>query len=106
MTTLINITEDEFDASYSLLHNHFNPNASWAIGDGPGCLFETYGEELDFVRQQDPQTVWTILDSDNGNQLVVSGYHFVNRVGYLISTTPVPKDQTIEVNIPSLSTGE
>ena len=68
MSTLINITEDEFDATYSLLPNHLNPNASWATGDGPGCLFETYGDELDFVRRQDPRTVWTLLDGDDGNQ--------------------------------------
>ena len=44
--TLIEITEDDFDATYPLVTNHINPNASWAFGDGPGCLFETYGEEL------------------------------------------------------------
>ena len=106
MSTLINITEDEFDATYSLLPNHLNPNASWAIGDGPGCLFETYGDELDFVRRQDPRTVWTFLDGDDGNQLVVSGYHYVNRIGYLISTTPIPEDQSIEVIISTDLEGE
>jgi hypothetical protein len=30
----------------------------------------------------------------------VSGYHFVNRIGYLISTTPVPDDLDIEVHFP------
>jgi hypothetical protein len=31
---------------------------------------------------------------------VVSGYHHVNRVGYLISKTPFPDDTDIEVLIP------
>ena len=99
-TTVIDITEDEFDATYSLRKNHLNPNASWVIGDGPGCLFETYGEELEFVRQQDPRTVWTFLDGDDGDLFVISGYHFVNRIGYLISTTPIPDDLIIQVTIP------
>jgi hypothetical protein len=100
MTINLEITEDEFDATYPLRSNHLNPNASWLIGDGPGCLFETYGEELAFVRQQDPRTVWTLLDGEDDNQLLLSGYHFVNRIGYLISTTLVPDNQAIQVCIP------
>jgi hypothetical protein len=106
MTTIINITEDEFDATYSLRPNHFNPNASWTIGDGPGCLFETYGEELAFVRNQNPRTIWTLLDGDDGDQLVVSGYHLVNRIGYLISTTPIPDAVSILFSIPMESEDE
>ena len=85
MTNIIDLTEDEFDAAYPLRPNHLNPNASWAIGDGPGCLFETYGEELAFVRTQDPKTVWTLLDGDDGDLYLVSGYHFVNRIGYRVA---------------------
>lgn len=103
MTTAITITEDEFDATYSLIPNHLNPNASWGSGDGTGCLFETYGEELAFVRSQNPSNIWTLLDGDDGNLYLASGYHFVNRIGYLISTTPVPGDLLIEccIEMPS-----
>ena len=98
--TAIEMTEDEFDASYPLVTNHINPNASWAFGDEPGCLFETYGEELDFVRAHDPRTIWTLVDgADDDNQYVLSGYHLVNRIGYLISTIPFPEDTDIEVPI-------
>jgi hypothetical protein len=58
----IEISEDEFDTQFPLLTNHLNLHASWAVGDGRGCLFETYGEELEFVQQQDPCTVWTPVD--------------------------------------------
>jgi hypothetical protein len=98
--TPVEITEEEFDARYPLLTNHLNPHASWAFGDGPGCLFETYGEELAFVRQQDPRTVWTLVDGDEGDQYLASGLHFVNRIGYLVSTVPVPDDIDIQVHIP------
>ena len=96
----IELTEDEFDDRYPLVHNHLNPNASWAFGDGPGCLFETNGEELAFVRQQDPQTIWTLVDGDDGDMYVISGLHFVNRIGYLISTVAVPENVTVQVHIP------
>jgi hypothetical protein len=99
-TTLVQLTEDGFDAAYTLRTNHFNPNASWTYGEGTGCLFETYGEELQFVRSQDPATIWTLIDGDDADQYIVSGYHFVNRIGYFISTTPVPDDLDIEVHIP------
>lgn len=98
-STLVEIS-DEFDASYPLRTNHLNPNASWGSGEGDGCLFETYGEELDFVRQQDPRTVWTLVDGDDGDQYLLSGYHLVNRIGYLLSTVPVPEEAEIQVRIP------
>ena len=93
------MTEDDFDKQYPLVTNHIDPNASWAFDDGPGCLFETYGEELDFVRAQNPRHIWTLVDGDDDNQYVISGYHLVNRIGYLISTIPFPEDADIEVLI-------
>lgn len=98
--TTIQLTEEEFDDRYQLVRNHLNPNASWAYGEDGGCLFETYGDELDFVRQQAPGTVRTFVDGDDGDQYLLSGFHLVNRIGYLIATTPVPEDVSIEERIP------
>jgi hypothetical protein len=98
--SMIEITEDEFDERFPLLTNHLNPNASWGTGNEGGCLFETYGEELEFVRRQDPLTVWTLVDGDVGDQYLVSGFHFVNRIGYLISSIALPEGQDVEVHIP------
>jgi hypothetical protein len=97
--TLIELSEDAFDAQYPLVPNHLNPSAGWALGEGYGCLFETYGDELDFVRRQDPRTIWTLVDGDDGDLYLVSGYHLVNRIGYLISTVPLPHDVAIEMRI-------
>ena len=99
-TTTISMTEDEFDDRYPLVANHLNPNAGWGSGEGPGCLFETCGEELAYVLRQDPRTVWTFVDGDDGGQYLVSGFHFVNRIGYLVSTVAVPEGADIEVRIP------
>jgi len=101
--TLIEITEDEFDTSYPLRTNHLNPHASWAFGEAGGCLFETFGEELDFVRCQEPATVWTLVDGEDGDQYLLSGIHFVNRLGYLVSLIAVPEGVDIRVRLPMQS---
>jgi len=52
------------------------------------------------VRREDPRKVWTLVDSDGGDIYLVSGLHFVNRIGYLLSTIPVPAHSTIQVHLP------
>lgn len=104
--TLIEMTEDEFDAAYSLVLNHINPAAGWAVGDGGnGCLFETYGDEFDYVRRFDPRRVWTLLDGDDGDLYVASGLRLVNRIGYLLSRIPVPEGTFVQVHIPMSADG-
>jgi hypothetical protein len=106
-STLIELTEDEFDARYPLVPNHINPTAGWVVGEGRGCLFETYGKEFDYVRRFDPNRVWTLIDGDDGEMYVVNGLHLVNRVGYLLSRDPVTDGTCIQVHIPmSDSQGE
>jgi hypothetical protein len=100
--TYIKLTEPEFEQRYKLVPNHLNPNASWRYGDVPGHLFETYGEELAFVRRQNPRTVWTLVEEDDA-QYLQSGFHLVNRLGYLISRTAVPEDTEIQVRLLSPS---
>ena len=51
-----------------------------------GCeVFETYGNDVAFVGAQDNKRVWTLVDDDNGVPTIVAGYHFVNRIGYIIT---------------------
>lgn len=99
-TSPIELTEDEFDDRFPLVANHLNPTASWCVNEQGGCLFETYGEELEFVRNQNPLTVWTLVDGDDGDQYLLSGFHFVNRIGYLISRVPVAEGADMQVHIP------
>ena len=78
----IQLSEDEFAAIYQPIANHLNPNASFDWGQGYGTIFETFGEELAYVRSQPADTIWTFLSGDG--DMIVSGYCFVNRVGYFI----------------------
>ena len=50
-------------------------------------MFETYGTDLaevERVRRTDEAMIWTIIETETGNVLI-EGYHLVNRVGYLIA---------------------
>jgi hypothetical protein len=63
-------------------------------------MFETYGEELEFVRKQEPKKIWTIVDGDNGNLFYMAGFHTVNRIGYFVTEVPwVTGDEEIEVEV-------
>ncbi len=96
------LTEDEFLATYPLIPNHINPDAAWEVNGRGGCLFDRSGREFAFVRQQDPCCVWTLFDACDGRLLLGSGLHIVNRLGYLISTVPVPMGMLISVYIDPL----
>ena len=85
------LTGDDFLARFKPVSNPIDPNAGF-----DGCLFETFGEDLAYVRAQDPNLVWTVLDCD-GQLSIASGFHFVNRLGYLIASVPVAPDHTYSV---------
>lgn len=85
-TVDIELSEDFFSSHISLVENSFNQDASWN-----GCLFETYGDEFYFVLKQPRQYIWTLVECDQSDSLILlSGFHRVNRMGYLITKKPLP----------------
>jgi hypothetical protein len=112
MTEFKQLTETEFDEQFELIKNHIDDNASWS-----GNMFETYGEEVQFVLEMAKQNrVITIIEGEgdadfdydelyeNGDDLppdplyYVSGYHLVNRIGYLITKEPLPFEFEVELD--------
>jgi len=86
------ISEDDFYATYKPLTNPFNANVSWN-----GCMLETYGREHEHVLEmlkKEPRKVWTVLECD-GSLIVTSGYHHVNRMGYILTEVPVADDEWV-----------
>jgi hypothetical protein len=73
---------DEFFNTYNPIKNHLDTNASLN-----GCMFETFGEELDYVKAQPNKLIWTYCD-DGDTAYLVSGFHLVNRLGYLVGSKP------------------
>ena len=92
---LVSMDYDTFCESFKPIKNHLNSNAP-----EDGCMFETFGEELDYVikvAKNTPNKVLTILEDDEGRWCIGEGYHLVNRLGYLI--TEESFDEKIEYYI-------
>jgi hypothetical protein len=92
------ITEDEFVRAYCPICNHLDLNAAFDWGQGFGTMFETFGNELQFVRSQPASCVWTFVSAD-GYDSITSGYHLVNRVGYFVCSKPVADGLVVEVEL-------
>src|SRR5947209_7446496 len=71
---------DEFAEKYTLARNPLRPKEDFPAG----CMFETFGDELEFVRKQNPKKIWTLLEED-GLSWLSTGCHFVNRLGYFVT---------------------
>jgi hypothetical protein len=54
-------------------------------------MYETFGQEVEFVQAQDPRHVWTYVDGDMSS-LLLAGYHYVNRLGYYVTEIPWEDD--------------
>jgi hypothetical protein len=50
-------------------------------------MYETYGDEWDFVSQQDPKYVWTWVEGDLSS-ILVAGISYINRLGYYVCEVP------------------
>ena len=96
MTEVKVLTEDQFDEQFTLVENHIDNNASWG-----GAMFETFGEELDYVRMKAERgnNVWTIIEGDDDSMFIVSGVHLVNRIGYLITREEWTEETEVEIDL-------
>jgi len=93
------MTLEEWEATYKPIKNHIDTNASFQSEGGDGIMFETYGDEVAFVKKQDPACIWTYGDGDDGGGYIWSGWMFINRIGYFITEVPCPEDTTIQILI-------
>lgn len=98
MDKFIEMDFDEWCDTYKPIVNHIDNNASFDNGYG-GIMFETYGDEVEFVKSQSPDKIWMYGDGDDGGSYVWSGWGFVNRLGYFITEVPCPPDTTIQVRV-------
>ena len=92
--TFIEMDFDEWCDVYKPIQNHIDTNASF-----DGAMFETYGDEVAFVKEQDGAYIWTYGDGDNGGSYVWNGWSFVNRIGYFITAVPCPPNTTIQIQV-------
>jgi hypothetical protein len=96
MDNFIEMDFDEWCDKYKPIQNHIDPTASF-----DGAMFETYGDEVAFVKEQPEDRIWMYGDGDDGGSYLWNGWHFVNRIGYFITEVPCPADTTIQVKVSS-----
>ena len=85
--TQVEISYEEWDALFMPIKNELVDDASWN-----GLLFETYGDEEKAVKAAEDNCIWTLVDDDDGNSVIVSGWHWVNRLGYFMTKNPFNYD--------------
>jgi len=101
----VQISFDEWEKKFEPIENHLSDNAG--LG---GLLFETYGDEVLYAvgvankvaeaGDNDKPTlhVWTYIDGDDGTY-IIDGYHYVNRIGYLITKNSPEQNVAYEVAV-------
>ena len=88
MRDLILRTEEEWIREYAPIEDSENNEVK---------RFETYGEDLAFVRVQDPLKIWTLVEYED-DFVITNGYHLANRLGYYI--TEEPFDPKLDIEVP------
>jgi hypothetical protein len=84
----VSIPTDEWFERFPLVMSPDGRGESWDYGDNASELL---------LDQQDPACIWTHMEADDGTgTLTISGRFRVNRLGYYISTIPVPEGLTIQ----------
>jgi hypothetical protein len=89
------VTEDNFDEVFKPQQNHLDDNASFN-----GWMYETYGEELDYVFNLAKTTkkVWTIIEGDDDTMFYVAGFHYVNRLGFIVCEVEYAEEMEIQLD--------
>ena len=62
-------------------------------------MFETYGDDYAFIEDTHPAHVWTLVSTDSGEDIIVEGMRFVNRLGYFVTVRPW--SEPVEVTVGS-----
>jgi hypothetical protein len=86
--SVVEITDEDFDA-YEPIENHFQEGTQ---------LFETYGDELEFVIQHKKEHIWTQVDGYDGIY-IVNGYQLANRIGYYLTNKPHDPSKDIQLRV-------
>ena len=86
--------EDWFIETFNPQQNHIDGNASFN-----GWLYETYGDEVQYVFDLSKKSnrVWTIIEGDDDKLFYSSGFHYANRLGFIVTEKEYDGDIDIQV---------
>ncbi|MCK9387429.1 MAG: hypothetical protein M0Q22_03415 [Sulfuritalea sp.] len=75
------------DTFYEYFEPYRHPEAHFDIWGGIGL--ETFDEDLEIVRQMNPEYVWTVVDGECGSgQWIAPGIRYIDRICYLVTREP------------------
>jgi hypothetical protein len=94
MDNFIEMTFEEADEQFKFMVNNYDDNASFE-----GLMFETYGDEVEYVKTKPENRIWMYGQGDDGGLYIWSGWGFVNRIGYFISEKPFPDNTIIQIMV-------
>jgi hypothetical protein len=63
-------------------------------------VFLGHGPDIEFVREQPRENLWTFIVSDEGRKpvwLITDGFHYVNAMGYLVTERPRVASRLYEI---------
>lgn len=72
-----------------------------------GYMFETFGDELEDLKAKAKKLgkgsglhIWSLIDNNDGKDwYLINGWHWVNRLGYIITKIPWKEGEDIEVEV-------
>lgn len=79
-------TKTQFE-DYNPIVNQIDNKAGYDFGKG-GTMFETYGEEFNFVAKQPENNIWTLINGEGSKCYLIPGFWSVNRLGYFVTEEP------------------
>ena len=89
------LTEEEWEVLFMPIQNHLEAHSPRS-----GDMFETFGEELEYVLSHENDKIWTwIEDIDENKTYIVNGFHHINRIGYFICQNAWFEGAQIEVTL-------
>lgn len=65
--------------------------------NGDPQVFDTHSDWT-YISTVDPLKVWSLVDSDNGEPVLVNGRAIVNRLQYYVTDKPFNETDDIEVD--------
>ena len=84
-----------FYETFKPQQNHIDNNASFN-----GCMYETYGDEIEYVFDlaKKSNRVWTIIEGDDDTLFFSSGFHYVNRLGFIVTEKQYDRVMDIQID--------
>ena len=88
--TFTEMSLTEWIETYKPIHNpRSQDDGFW------GAAFETFGEDIDYLKTHDANRIWTLINGDGVHMSLENGIRWVDRLNYFV--TEVPFDGEVSV---------